>query len=362
MSVWTVVLLYFVLRIDFTRITAFITTLLFAVSPMVFFNNQFGMIDKNPLALFMIILIIGLLRMNIPEMWRFGILVLMLFAFLYMWSGAVAMIVLLLLYALILFIKEKNMPGIGIAISGLLLIGLVGYANLHTLLASQTKSLVSELMPIWNIGLWFGDYFVIIMVYLFLVMKYKQIDFSGYGFEVLGFFLFLVATIFVFRLHIYLISFTYFMLAVMIQKVKVDKEMVKHGFMFLLFLLMVVPSVPIYARQPVMNDDLLEAITYVNAQDTDCIVGVWDSGHIYDYYSPKQVLYSADSRYYKDQVNYLVYGNKTNCSIIYSDRDVKALQFMLISDGIRMNETDFWILRTNSTDVNFGRYHVKTEV
>jgi hypothetical protein len=363
-SIWTVVLLYFVLRIDFSWKTSFFTTILFAISPMVFFNNQFGIIDKNPLALFMIILIMGLMRIRIPEYYRFGVLVLMLFTFMYIWAGAAAMIVLLLFYVLILFIKEKNMPGIAMGIGGILLMIWLGYGSIQTLLSSSTHGLVSELMPIWNVGLWFGDYFVIIMIYLFIIMahKKKKIDFKPYTFEVLGFFIFLIATIFVFRLHVYLLPFAYYLLAVFFENIKVEKEVMKHWSLICLAAALMLTSLPVYARQPIMNDVLLEAISYINDQDTDCIIGVWDSGHMYDYYSPKQVLYSADSRYYKDQVNYLVYGNKTNCSIIYSDRDVRALQFMLISNGIRMNETDFWILQTNSTDVHFGSYHVKMEV
>ena len=85
----------------------------------------------------------------------------------------------------------------------------------------------------------------------------------------------------------------------------------------------------IYYQQPIMNDAIKQSIEYIDTLPTKCIAGVWSLGHIYQYYTTKEVLFKATSSDYNKQLDYFVYGNEsTDCSIILSDDDMKALLYM----------------------------------
>ena len=60
---------------------------------------------------------------------------------------------------------------------------------------------------------------------------------------------------------------------------------------------------------------------------------MWDSGHIFKYYvRDKKVLYKASPGLWRRQLDTFVDGKPTDCTIFYSDRDVKALAYMLNYD------------------------------
>jgi len=346
-SILSLGLFYILCRRYTTKTASLIAGILFAISPLVFFNNQFGITDKNVPTIFMIILCMLLYSIK-NRIIRFITLIPALLFFRYVWSGWYAMFILIFAGFAFESILRKELRmtlvyGI-ISVIGFIL----GWCRFYSLVEPVNRHLISELSPIWNLPP-FAEYIVIIIVWILMFTKLRlekknTEKLIKYVFLYIGLILTFFYMCFVFRINIYFIIFLYLWVAILLDDLKY-RWMIKSLYVIGIFSLIIFLSVNIYMREPEMNDGLKEVMDYVNNLEYDCIVGLWDMGHIYQYYAPdKNVYYSASANNYKEQLEYMVYGNKsTNCIIIYSDEDLDALNYMLVFENENISKEEYWV-------------------
>ena len=117
----------------------------------------------------------------------------------------------------------------------------------------------------------------------------------------------------------------------------------------------------------VMNDTIKDTMDYVNTLPNDCIVSMWSYGHIYQYYTDKKVLFRASSHTYKEQLDYLVYGNKTSdCVYIWNSLDIKGFDYMVKYGNVPFINTSDYYINKITPDKVFNNskeiYYVKAGV
>jgi hypothetical protein len=355
----TFILFYALCRIYTNKFSSFLASLFFAISPLVFFNNQFGIFDKNVYSLFMIILIMFFMFKTEGKRWiNNTILFLLIGLFAFMWQGFWAIALIYLAYLLIESLVLNKIDHTGYLLVIMLSLLYAGQKTLYGLVVNSGRVLTSELAPIYYVGL-FSEYLVMILVYIFLLTKLRiekndKEKLLKYLPIYIGFLISFFAMVAVFRLNIIFLPFLYLGFAMMLNEFDYKWQW-KTLFYLVLVAFVVLTSLNLYNKDPVVNDDMIAAIDYMNTQDTNCIVGLWDKGYIYQYYSDKKVLYKGASGQWKEQLDYMVYGNQTDCSIIYSDNDIKALEWMMKQH--RLNSPNTWLIKV-LPHTTFGKYYV----
>jgi len=359
----TFILFYYLCRRYTSKFSSFLASLFFAVSPLVFFNNQFGLFDKNVYSLFMIVLIMMFMFRKVDKSKTITNVSILFCAFLfsYMWQGFWCIIVVYVFYLLIqsMVLKKLDHTSYLYVIVGLLLYA--GFGSFKGIARFGSGYLTTELSPIYYVGL-FSEYLIMVLVYIFLFTKLRlekkdKNKLLEYLPLYVGFVIAFFAMVATFRMNILFLPFLYLGFAVMFNEF--DYKWYWKTFVYLLLISFVVlTSMDIYLREPIMNDDLKEAIDMVNSQPTDCIVGLWDKGYIYEYYSDKDVLFKASDGSWKAQLDYFVFGKEHNCSTIYSETDLEAIRWMIEQKDV--NAPPIWLgLGLTRT---FGEYHVLYDI
>jgi hypothetical protein len=208
------------------------------------------------------------------------------------------------------------------------------------------------------------DYLIIVFAYLGIILimrKYKAFWYNHTK-EICLFFYFLIATIFVFRISIFLMVLSYLMLAIILHNMYFNPKWLKMVAWTILIFLIALPSISDYQTKSFITRSLVLASDYTRSQDTHCIIGMWDKGHFYEFWTIKTALYKATPNAYKDMLDYMVYGKPTNCSIIYSNQDLKGIMYMNKS----LNYSDIYVYNTNTkvfidvdTNINYYVLEVK---
>lgn len=355
-SILTSILFYFTCRQKANRTYSFMASILFSISPLVFMNNQFGLVDKNIPSLFMIIL--GIYFILRYDGWKRIILLIPYFIiFSYVWEGWFGFLVLIAIYYFFKGILDKTnwiiITGILIGIITLIL----GYGKFRALTNPTDWNLISELNPIWNVGI-FADYLFIAIIWVLVFTKIRldkeyPEKIKNNLFLYIGFIFTFIFTIFIFRMNIFMLPFLYIWVAIFFEEFEYNEGIKIIVFAILLGFILLAGN-NVYKTEPYMNDNLKEALNYVDTLPTKCLIGIWDKGHIYDYYTNKTIPYRATAGSFQSQVDYMVFGNQTNCSIIYDQRDLKALNYMLIYLGKNISIEDYWIIKNNQTTKVFG--------
>jgi len=344
-SIASIFLFYLLCRRYTGKISSFIATLFFSISPLVFMNNKFGMIDKSVPVIFMIILCL-LIMSYFKGILQVILITLSLALFGWIWTGFYAMMFLVAWYYLINGLKHQDRFAIAYATTLAIIIFVFGFVKLNALINITQSYLISELNPIWNIGI-FAEYLIMILVFVFAFTKFRldkadKKPFDKYWLVFFGFAIFFFAICITFRMHIFFMPLLYLWLAIILDELDY-KWIYKILVLFFIISFVILTSWRIYLAEPVMNDGIRDAMEYVNTQSSDCLIGVWGLGHIYQYYTNKTVLYKAQAGKYNEQIQYLVDGKETPCTIIYSKEDIKALKYMLTFNNNNTRVDEYWI-------------------
>jgi len=329
----SIILFYFLMRLYISRKYSFITTLFLGLSPIIFTNTYFGMVDKNIPSIFMIILILFItkkfqdnLKIQIP------LIIISLAIFYYIWVGAILFILFYGLYYLIIF-KNVKMKLL-IVLFLIITFFKYGLGILKYFTISPDKNTISELLSIWNIRP-YTEYIIIIIAYILLILilrHRKKIFLKLFTHETLFFFLTLIGMIFVFRISLYAMISIYLMFGIMLEYFKINDKIKTYTSYVILFLI-IITSFNIYNVNLLYNPVIEEASLYMNEQNTTCVIGLWSKGSIYEYFTNKTALFKNSIGDYKSFIDYFKYGKENNCSMIWSDSDLKALEYMLIKDN-----------------------------
>lgn len=357
-SILCIGIFYWLCRLWMKRSYAIISSIFFALSPLLFINTKFWFIDKNIPTLFMILTI--LLIMTLFKSWqRILLLILSFGVFYFVWEGWVYLAVVILIYYLIeSIINRTKFMYFNISATVILISILIYLYNgiLYTLINPVEKILTSELNPIWNLEP-FAEMLIMIFVFILVFTKLRidkkdKTKLNQYLFLYIGFIVTLFSFVYIFRMNILFIPFLYLWFGIVLEELEYDFWK-KIMFVIMIGLFIFGTSWKVYYQQPIMNDAIKESIDYINTLPTDCIAGVWSLGHIYQYYTDKNVLFKATSFGYDKQLDYFVYGNSTtSCSIILSGDDMKALNFMTkYIKGNEINITNFKVMNRNPDKV-----------
>ena len=232
---------------------------------------------------------------------------------------------------------------------------------LNTVLGlAKSKSLVMETRYIWQ-TYFYREYILILLVFIFLFLiwfkrkQYRNIK-NKEVVAIFGFLFFLGLSIYMVRFIIFLLPFFYIVMGMLME----EKDL-KYLFIGA-FIAMVLFSAPVYFRETIMNDGIYDAVTYLNNENPKgCLVGDWGKGHIYRYYYEGTVRFSAhpDEFVIQGMLEYMVYGNRTGCSLIWTERDYLALEFLLSDQNINISKEDYYITKLEKEAEQF-KYKNKT--
>lgn len=336
---------------------AFIGTIGYALSPLVFFNNQFGILDKNIPSLFMIILIVGLFG-RYKGLSRIISLVFSLGIFYFIWDGWIGILGLIIVSYLVEMLIDKKYKILLPFIIVSPVLGYFAFNRFLQLVKDMNIRFISELNPIWNIG-FFWEYIIIGIIWILVFTKIKLEKYDSdkikkYLFLYTSFIITFFAMCFVFRMNIFFLPFLYIWFAIIFDDLEYN-WIRKFTFFGILILIIVSFSFNMYQREPVMNQDILNAMDYVNnINDSNCIISNWDMGVIYDAYTDKHVAHRASASGFETEINELVYGSNESCIIIWDNHTINVLNYQLIYLGEDINISDYYIKIYENESIIFG--------
>ena len=362
LSIFSIIMFYYMCR-QYTSIEgSFIATLLYSISPLIFFNTQFGMLDKNIPSIFMIIFIIAIMG-RFKVWWHKLILLILSFSvFAFIWDGWIGMLAIVALYYIIKSIINKNYKILMILFFISIPSLYMAYNRFIRLAGNMNIKFISELNPVWNIG-FFWEFIIIAIVWIFIITKiklekYDKNKIDKYLFVYVGFIFTFIVTCFVFRFNILFLPFLYLCSGIIFTDLEYS-DIKKFLVLSLLIIPVFVFSTDIYMREPIMNQDIENAMDYVNTiNDSNCIISNWDMGVIYDAYTNKSVVHRASAGSYEMEIDELVKGSNKSCIIIWDNHTIDSLKYILYHLGEDINTSEFYIKYYENESVKFGNTKV----
>ena len=292
------------------------------VSPITFVYTYIGNLDRGMLELFLFTLIIYL---NIKN-WRITSIIVTLIGYFFVWPGFLIITMILLsaefIYQVVL--KKKYFYGIlGLPLSYLI----VTFFPKYSVYMSENMSIIAELQPLWHGGL------IIELLFYFFILaaiagNLRDLKERKYFILSAWFCSSFIAAIFIQRMFVLTLIPMFILLGISLAKIKETKKGTYIAIGLMAFF--VFASLPVYTYKSYNVNEITEVMEYIDTLPTTCILSMWDSGHLYNYYSNKTILYEASPPKNMDQIyNYLVYGTYNNklaeCTILLCKRDIKGL-------------------------------------
>lgn len=335
LAIINIVLFYILCRQYLESLYSFIASLFFTISPLVFLNSYFGMVDKNILSIFMILIILLITKLTKDRYVLQSILIFFLLGiFSFVWTGWIYLAFIYFLYYTYVCFKSENKNiryvSFFFILCIIILFIFIGWDITKYFTSSPDKSFIRELQPIWMI-LPYSEYVIFIFTYLLIIVAIKELKkefFRHYGFELFFLFITVIGMIFVFRISLYAVIGFYLFWGIMLNMLE-WKDKIKIICALVIFTFIILTSFNMYNLPSLYDPALKEAIDYTNIQNTDCIVGMWDKGTIYEYFSNKTALYKGYAAKYEEYLDYISGNKDTNCSIIYSNYDRISINIML---------------------------------
>lgn len=358
-SILCVVAFYFFCRIFFKEEISFLVSFLFAISPLVFTHTQFNFIDRNPLALLLIIQIYILLFSAIKTYWKVIGIVVCLLILKYLWAGWFFMIIILTLYLLVKFVMEKKYWHlIGVVIVFLVsfryvYLKIINYGYYYLIPFSISKTTITELAPFYKLPFQI-EYILIGVAVVYLILNK---DFSDVS---ILFILTLPMFLYVFRLNIFFVPLLFLLIGKFILVINEEFSIrwVNYSICAFFALMLVIGGSGVYNAPPLMNDKLLPVFSYINIQDSECLISLWNYGHLYSYYTTKEVMFKGSTTGHTSMIDYYVNGKVTDCLIVFHARDLKVLDDMLEYEGQYVDREEYWVVENLCKFERIGEYYV----
>ena len=333
-SLFSIILFYAIARNWFTEKISFIISLMFMIDPLNFFNTQLGILDKNPLILFLFLgLFYCLYVCKGNKIFRWIMVCVVAALSMLVWNGYIAIYIIIFTIVFIhAFLKKEYIYSTAFLFLTLFFFAtnFMMFNNLASGIGSGNKVLLGETR--YAFELFSGMYFFYVLVIITALILIKKLLFKEHNIIFIGLFVTLIPFIYMFRFNLFFVPFVYLMLGFLID----DKKVFRNILIF--FVICIVISYPFYFREPRHNNSMLSAMELINQQNTTCLINEWGSGHVYQYFTNKTVKFKAHTRI--DQLDYLAYGNIShNCSIIYEKGDIFILQKMINITGAEKVDT-----------------------
>jgi len=359
-------LLYKILR----RFTGFkislIAGVLFVIDPIIHFNQQFGLYDKNSLVIFSFLLIMNILFLK-QFKWKIisiSLLILSVFFAWFSWEGWV----IVLMFIFIPFgianifesffekkvgIRSQIFVGSVVTILVLSIYGVIKYMSYF-----ENFIYIREMWPVvFNLsGVWFA-YFMFLITYTTIKIRQgKHIEMLCNHFYWLFVFNFF-AGFFIYRFLIFTAISFYLLLGFAFFTEK--NTIFFKSFMTILIFFMLL-SAPFYTGDRYDDCNIKETILFAQQHNKTCLVSDWGKGHMYSYYTRQ-----LDVRYkgHPDKENML--RDFTNydwdCIYILDHDDRIVLDAMFNNESLildKMDKVEYLNYEKNKTTCGFTVYYV----
>ena len=359
-SILTILLFYALCRTKLGESSSFYASILFALSPLIFSHTRFNMIDKDPMALFLIICLLIIFFCKIHEWLKLVLLLSVTYVFRYTWDGWIFMFFLVLILFIIKYIKEKQYYlfafSLGVFVTYIYLefFQLFKATEQYILPSSVSyKPLITETYTALQVG-FLIEYILIAIVGLYLLYKLKDhLELAtAFGISLVFFFI-------TFRFNIFFVPVLYLAYGVMIDNINIKEVKYKYIITIVSAFLILIGGFGILIHPSIMSEKMYPVFDYINKQPTDCLINVWDKGHLYNYYTNKTVLFKASSYNYQEQIKYLVDGKATNCTIVFSNEDIAKLNKFVKTANLKIQPKDFYISIHINEFTNINGYYIK---
>lgn len=279
--------------------------MLIIFSAFFYMNTKYAFLDKNVYSLLIITASIYLILEN-----RYlSSIILNLICVFYVWDGFVVMILLTVILA-ILFNRKRRLYYIIIFILS------IPISVNVCLKLIPTMFIIKQTMPIFIIGILPEFYlFICILIISFyirnlLTIPEKKILYLS--------FLTLILTVIMYRIHIFMIIPIFLLVGIITNYLNMKNRLI----LLVLFIVSILITIPGFLSPTIDNITLQEAINYTNTQNTSCLISDWGYGHIYQYYTDKDVYFKGHPFIEKQIYSF---NNPENCSIIYKTGDIKYI-------------------------------------
>lgn len=347
-NIMLVIVFYLCLRQKFKQIPSAAASLLFILSPLVFFFTQPEIYDKTifVLPLFVFCLLCYDLSV-IKKSYYYLILLFISIVLISMyWQGwyLIAAIFIFMFFMRYLLNKQYYIAvhyGMILLLFSIKLIPMIksitmGYTS--GFLIAETAPLI--FLPFhWE---YLVMYAVLIYIFTFKIDEKSIITF-----------IIIIMSMAIFRNVIFALPFMYYYVARFFDK---SGKRIMYA-VFIIIILLFLADGAIYVRDPVMNDNFKHAMDYFNTLNSTCLASNWGNGHIYRYYTNKTVLFSAHPNDLPAVMDWLVFGNRTNCTVLWYDRDYFAMDLLVDYYKINITKGEYW-MTTVEPDIMFGNVRV----
>ena len=348
MIIVSILIFYIICRKFSSHNISLLCTSMFSLSPMMLEHLNFTILDKNPFVIFFTLLLLGCI---FYRLYFYGFIS-SIFLF-WSWQGSIYIFIVLLIVMSLYFLYKEyycyTLITYFTIFSGMMLY----YDKLVFITSnfSPEKELINQTRNIFHIAPKF-ELLLLILMFIIIFVYFVDDEIFNYHFKNISFNNFLLFGCFIisflgfaymYRLNFLFVIFLYIMLSLFLEHYRDLVIPFIIGFIIIMGL-----SYGSYYPRELYSNNLIEAVNYADSTAElygyDCIVSNWGYGHIYQYLSNKTVLYRGHPTDIGGMFDYLVYGNKTDCVLIYTDEDIKYL--MYVSDVMDYNITDIQILTT----------------
>ena len=327
----SIIFILFILKCD--MIHALFCLGIFLFMPLSFINTRFTF-DKNIIVMFLLIWFCY----SLIERKHIISIIIILFT-MFIWKGF-PMMVFILLYCLLWDYFIENIPDkINLLIIFiccvifLLMIKtfIVGFLILTSFMQGiALNKFILETQSFLQYG-FFPEILLIMVIIYDFIRSYSYVQKSQLKFLLLTIILF-CCSLYAFRLWIFVIPFLIY---------SCSKITYAKSFLYVVILISALFYIPAYNYVPYDDNNIQNAMSYINRQNTSCIINDWGQGHIYQYYTNKNVYYKGHPSNYKDAINILWNGKNTECSIIWKDRDIITMSGFSNYTDIQLNDIPY---------------------
>jgi len=331
------------------------TMILFSFSPFVYMAYNWALVERNIILMFLVFVSLYASRQKLAK--NIILQSAVLIGFYYSWSLWFLWLVFIVSYAMREIVKsgiiKLNYKIMSLSVY-ILIIGavLIAKRNLIMEILSLQDHII-ELSPI--LKLYFPEiiFMAVVMIIILVEHYFDKIDYGSY--EMTGLELFGMMFALFLRNYVLFVPFFYVVAGKMFNldnKNHLSVLMPIAGIAF-------VCSMPIYMAPSFNTPEIHEVVKYANAVNESCIAPFWSYGHIVSYYTNKDVIFKASPPADPEpMLDYFVYGNNTECVMVFSRNDIKVMQ------GYTNITPDTWFIMKHNTSsygdyIMYSAYHDK---
>jgi len=324
------------------RLFANYTTMLLIVTPTFFFWTQWNFIDKNiPAFFWLIVIYMIVLSRDLKEKWQIPLLFIACAGLIYAWDGGWFGCLLGLVIMIIKYWKKYKYY---ILLFGIITLILFSQKFIHLVkfIFSTERFLIAEMMSPLLLPLTFERILFLLSPLILIFISEIRLRYNKH--LILLFLINYMAYIINYRFFIHIIPLFLVLLGLTltIKSHKYGQKKIANIFLVLMITQLSF-AIPAMHHKGEMSDSMVPIFEFINELPNECLVSVWDKGHMFHYYTNKQIMYKASAGRYKEQLDIFINGKDTDCIIVFNQDDLESIETMAKYDKITTPIIDYKI-------------------